>query len=374
MRIKTIWESETVEVNRRLVPFSYWPTKKSGSRSTVQSRIFASNPFNIMDDAVGRISESSRRVEAKAYLQQAREFYAASEIGSTDNTKPLLLYYSFMNVVKALILQRDAFNTLADTHHGLTLRFNTVDADPANAQLGAKISTGTGSNIKVNLYDELLKVLDPTTVKNRDYEIYLSDLFPQILLGHRLWRDSTGESERFINVPDIQFRRDKDEGEIWIRMALPRSEYIRLGHSQEKLLSLSSLDTEWERKQSEVKDDNIYIEPLHVAESSRPSEHVDQLVEPLRNVLWQSVTMTKPFRRHYLYLSVGERYPQLCSIYAMFFYLGSLARYRPQKLREYMTGNFGAFFSEFIENQPTQWLYLMASLYAKQEVSKASVV
>jgi hypothetical protein len=66
--------------------------------------------------------------------------------------------------------------------------------------------------------------------------------------------------------------------------------------------------------------------------------------------------------------------PQLCSIYAVFFYLGSITRYRPNQFYDLVAGPFGAFVQEFIDKHPNQWLYLIASEFAKQEVTKAAVV
>ena len=92
--------------------------------------------------------------------------------------------------------------------------------------------------------------------------------------------------------------------------------------------------------------------------------------------LWRSITIMPPFRKYYVYVADPQDtlLPQLCSIYLIFFYLGSITRYRPNQFDQLIAGPYGAFMREFIENQPNQWLYMLASEFAKQEVTRAAVV
>ena len=63
--------------------------------------------------------------------------------------------------------------------------------------------------------------------------------------------------------------------------------------------------------------------------------------------------------------------PQLASVYALMFYLGSITRYRPQDFAT-VTEPYAWLVSEFVETQPAQWLYLiLASHIAQTEVLSA---
>ncbi len=66
--------------------------------------------------------------------------------------------------------------------------------------------------------------------------------------------------------------------------------------------------------------------------------------------------------------------PQLCSIYAVMYYLGSITRYRPQDFHKLLIGSYGAQIHTILSEQPTQFIYLMTSEFAKQEVTKAAIV
>jgi YaaC-like Protein len=90
--------------------------------------------------------------------------------------------------------------------------------------------------------------------------------------------------------------------------------------------------------------------------TDRPSDVANALVSKIRHQLWRSVTIVKPFRKYYVYVAdvADPVLPQLCSIYMVLFYLGSITRYRPNYFDDLIAGPFGAFIQEFIENQPNQ--------------------
>jgi hypothetical protein len=66
--------------------------------------------------------------------------------------------------------------------------------------------------------------------------------------------------------------------------------------------------------------------------------------------------------------------PQALSIYAIAYYLGSITRYRPQHFSRILAGPFGEFIQEFLTSQPSQFVYLMASDFAKRDVARAPLV
>jgi len=109
---------------------------------------------------------------------------------------------------------------------------------------------------------------------------------------------------------------------------------------------------------------------------ARPSDVLNATVNRVRGDFWRSVTIVKPFRKYYVYVAdPGDIVlPQLCGMYLIFFHLGSVTRYRPDQFDELVSGPYGAFIREFIENQPNQWLYMLASEFAEQEITRAAVV
>lgn len=66
--------------------------------------------------------------------------------------------------------------------------------------------------------------------------------------------------------------------------------------------------------------------------------------------------------------------PQVLSICAVFYYFGSATRYKPEEFAKVIEGKFGAQIEEVITNLPNQYIYLMASYFSKQEVTRAAIV
>jgi len=87
----------------------------------------------------------------------------------------------------------------------------------------------------------------------------------------------------------------------------------------------------------------------------------------VRAGVWSVLTSTG--YRYYLG-AVPQRYrlPQLASVYATMFYLGSVTRYRPYDYETILGGRYAWLVEEFLATQPTQFLYLLASQLTGVEV------
>ena len=83
---------------------------------------------------------------AFAFLEQAQDFFTAAESGVAA-AKPLLLYYSFMNLVKAFVLTNGQRTSINRAAHGLKERLDPApnDKELINAWLEAKRTVPAGS-------------------------------------------------------------------------------------------------------------------------------------------------------------------------------------------------------------------------------------
>jgi hypothetical protein len=90
------------------------------------------------------------------------------------------------------------------------------------------------------------------------------------------------------------------------------------------------------------------------------------------------VLTVPPYRRYYLYLcpekEKGDILPQLASVYAIMYFLGTITRYRPQEFERMLRGALGAYILEFLASQPSQFLYLAASDFAQREITLPAIV
>jgi hypothetical protein len=94
--------------------------------------------------------------------------------------------------------------------------------------------------------------------------------------------------------------------------------------------------------------------------------------------LWFTVLAQNPYRKYYLYRApANERskpLPQLVSMYAVIFFLGSITRYRPDQFDRIVNGKFGAQIQAVLNDVPGQFLYQLASNFCQQEVAKAAII
>jgi hypothetical protein len=115
-----------------------------------------------------------------------------------------------------------------------------------------------------------------------------------------------------------------------------------------------------------------------VCQNTKYANSLQQLFDSLRPLLWVTVATIPPYRKNYVYLrptaESAQTLPQLLSIYALAYYLGSITRYRPHHLPTITDTPYGPRMLDFITGQPQQFLYLMASEFAQREIAKPSIL
>src|SRR5262249_46089981 len=90
-------------VKGRPLPFSSWPVGRGLRRYGLSDFLFAKSPWAVVQGAIEARATPSQRPAALAFLAQARSFFSAADDRSVD-AAPLLLYYAFLNLAKAMIL------------------------------------------------------------------------------------------------------------------------------------------------------------------------------------------------------------------------------------------------------------------------------
>lgn len=364
----------------RSVPFSFWPTGQGVPRPHVQSLLFAIDPWVIMRRAIAeQVANPASRSEAHSYIEQASDFYISALASNIEAAKPVQLYYAYLNIAKAFIICRGVRATLANIHHGLNESVvpNGVEFDDAYVKFWTS-PNGRGS---LQAFDEFMQALGVTRFAG-EHQNPVTQVVPQILSGHRLWASAADQGERFIALQRIQFIENRHSKRVWLRMYLFADDVKRLGYTQNALLSDAGLEVDYRKVKCAEKVENRSLICIEQTASTSYGRHgvdlASTLVSSIKDRLWATVGSSPPYRRYYLYLCpAAERaslMPQLASIYALTFYLGSVTRYRPNTFRALLDGAFGPRISEFVSGQPGQFVYLMASEFARRDVTRPSIV
>jgi hypothetical protein len=229
-----------------------------------------------------------------------------------------------------------------------------------------------------------LRAITSGGITGNNFRFDLTNLMPQVVPGHRLWVGGAAgsQSERFVSVERLEFRQSIESKQIWLRLYIFADDIRRINLGHQELLTRGRLDGHFgEVSWNETVNERalICLEQLNtVTYNHRPSDKVPALVASVRHLLWRTVLSTPPYRKYYIYPAPTAEHPQvlpqLLSIYAITYYLGSIVRYRPHHFDKILAGNFGPFIEAFLNDQPAQFIYLMASEFAEKEVTRAAIV
>jgi YaaC-like Protein len=94
-------EGSALDVKGRPLTFSFFPVRRGNRRYGLNDVVFAVDPWAIIQGAVNDQVRAAHREESLAFVEQARAFFEAAS-GRTP-ASPLLSYYAFLNLGKALI-------------------------------------------------------------------------------------------------------------------------------------------------------------------------------------------------------------------------------------------------------------------------------
>jgi hypothetical protein len=175
-------------------------------------------------------------------------------------------------------------------------------------------------------------------------------LLPQILSGHRLWARATKKRERFIALNDLEFWHQPTNGQLWLRLYLYTDDLSRLGVTHKRLLSESDLASSFHEVSCSITVNGRNLICLEqnapiIYTGNYPADFLTMLVAEIKQNLLSTVSTVPPYRRYYIYLcpptEVSSLLPQLLSIYAVTYYLGSITRYRPHHFDAIAGGHMG---------------------------------
>lgn len=365
-------------IKNRELDVTFRTMRRTNRRWGIHSMLYAADPWAVIAGSISeQVANTAEREAATSWVRQAREYFTAAEHANTIEPRPLLYYYSFLNLGKAIAIARKRPDMVGKVMHGVAAidRHGHV---PSTAELVIQASAADRSRVQV--VDELHRALEGTPVAAGDYPI--RDVIAQSVVAHRMWREGFPNlrKERFITVEKIRLFHDEATRQVWARIYVRRDTLVARGRGLTETLRQSNLDPDF---RAVTDPDPEIARTFHTLEQVRPATYtgraadvVMDVIGMLRIKLWETITAAYPYRRFYLYLSPSgeKRMPQWLSVYATFFWLGSLTRYQPVELLETLGGPLGPFFREFLETQPSQLLYIFASEIKQQDVTKAAIV
>lgn len=377
MQLQQAKSGKRVEVKKRVVPFSFWPTVLSHkNRYKTQDTIFSLDPWSLIERNIVDKCPVNALPEAQACLSQARDFFSSASQANSLEARPLSLYYSYMNLVKSYCLTKGFATTFDKAQHGLTEKLKPGQVELEDAFLKAFPTPSKNGEIQ-NFAAFLASLTGKIITTPSTYDI--GNLLPQVVAAHRLWCAASENKERFVPIESVEYWHDENTKHVWLRIFVRQDSLNRYNITRKRMLEESGLDTDFVNvKDSAYPGMAVFEQSTHTSYPGFVSDALKNVSQVLKTRIWTIVTSTSPYRKHYLYLcppnETAELLPQLAGIYALSYYLGSITRYRPHHLPKIVQGTYGPCFQDFITGQPMQFLYLMASEFAEQEIAKPGIL
>ena len=303
MKLQDARSGEVVHVRQRPAAFSFFPTYQGAKREGLHSTLFATEPWNIIRHELERIADLAARRQALAFAAQARDFFSAAEGSDVSAAKPLLLYYSFLNLAKCLIVKKVG-TSLGTIKHGLSEKLPTTQG-AIHGTVSIDITQSPGTSAFVMFANALKASLPIPVAPATHIQMRSQDFLGQVLIGHRVFSQAENLKERFISLEKIDYMHDPALKQAWIRVRAYADDFTRLAYPMTNLSKSLKDGQAWRNVNCDHPIDGRRIIEAEttgvVAYGQRPSQVLEQLSTMTRSRLWRSVTAMPPYRKYYVY-------------------------------------------------------------------------
>jgi len=322
-------------------------------------RIVTANIWYFFRHAIVTKLGHKKQKEALAFLEQAFEFFEAAR-NPRLSCRPLLHYYSFLNLAKVFLLLKHVAIAIMPRHGISDPKVNFRQRLHLEGQ---SIRFPKCARNHSELFPEFVTALGGTV--SRATSIKVISLLRQIPGIHRTFCRVVKVSPSFIPVKSFYLIRA--DNNFCVRMILDKA-------NRDVRLTLTNIRARQAFRsifhQVEAEDVHEVWFETNIKQGIRRGIYsaIRNLAQDVRNVgVWSILTSTG--WRYYLgNVHLDELLPPLASVYATMFYLGSITRYKPYDFDKLFTGKFAWIVSEFLQTQPIQFIYGLAGKVAGVDV------
>jgi len=288
--------------------------------------------------------KKTRFLKAKYFAEQAESFQLAAEKTRLP-TKATLTYYSLLNLTKSLLSVRGLELEKKEESHGITLAKN-----------GEALQVNGRMNNCTNIFYEFCKILG--TEIDGKHTVDISNVLSDIPEVHEIaFTLGIIDKRKYLPI-QIEFLTNFDCNKIMTQVwfskehdsRLPLDKFYKGDRKKYFKFITSGSDGEQIYRSSKRKAYDQHNFPRIYKNICKEYKKLD--VELL---------LTREGYKYYVNLK-PNKYHQLANVLLMTFYMGTLARYRPTKTEEILTGEMYPIITEIIETCPRQFLYKITSL------------
>lgn len=293
----------------------------------------------------------------KVYIGQAFELYEAAQAAKA-NTAPLLYYYSFLHLAKALCeIHRPQFHKTPESYrHGISWR--------PSSNFAVNMHTQTVNLTRRGVWHVLYEATtqQPCRASN-PCKLSIGNLFsvnPEVSIEYSR---AYGRVPNLVVLLNPKVMANREKGEIWVNFSVARGNLRELRLSRPKLLAaITTAGNAYHEVQSSISDWLMF-------EFERPKTIPETHEGPLEVLVAPEISAMNLFTTlGAMGLdSLGLRYfvpiqarlpmqlPQLLVLYSLMFWLGSIVRYDPHSLARLQEQEYWILIDGFM-NQSRRWL------------------
>ncbi len=318
-------------------------------------QILTSDPWSLINSHLQqKISKS--RGDNKVYLERAlyfsslaESFYKAANSISLP-TRATLIYYGMLNLVKCFLSYKKIELETVHEHHGLNLPLGT------KGEIQAKPKTNEGVNIFAT-FSELLgkKISHTLNISFRQAVINIPEI-------HSLCHSLELINKRKLLPIKIEILTNPDHNKLYTEVIIENEQKTKVDIT--KFLKNKRL--------TYFKDGFPRDGKIVYRSKSRKSYTKENINAIYQNILKEycnfdiAPILTNSGYRYYIDLKSSEL-PHLSYTLLCMFYLGTVARYRPNEANELLHGVLRPIVSEFVNISPNQFLYQLCSILLEKE-------
>jgi len=333
-------------------------------------RIITADAWSFLRHLVEQSVNKKSRAKANSYIDQALDFYEAASnprIGS----KPLLYYYSFLNLAKVYLIVNKVILPPAVKHGISDPKINIKKRVKFEGQVIRPVGVASDHS---EFFPELVKTLGGAITRpNKDIKVL--DILAQIPSIHRTFVKVKPKKHKssFIPIKRIQVLRDNTH--VWAQVILQKDDKD-VSSSLPKLKKQAVFKELFKQVCNSVYNNNeICFETNPILGRRRGIDPaIVRLSTSFQKIGVWSILTSDGYKFYFSSINSTMKLPPLAAAYAAMFYFGSITRYKPYDYGVIMEGGYSWIVREFMATQPTQFLYTLASHLAGVDVVRPYAV
>lgn len=324
-----------------------------------KQRVVTADPWAFLSTLATIKLPKSKEGIALAYIQQGHEFYEAAQ-NPRLNSRPLLYYYAFLNLVKAALLIKGHPLPPAAKHGIYDPRANSRKRLRFEGQ---KVHVVGRAHDHSEIFPEFMAALGWSKYLPRSYRVMdLLRLIPSI---HRTFVTVVECKSTFTPISRMAILHK--DSELWLRIHFATRDRD-VADSLPVLRSRHGFATYLNQVESQV-DGEVWFETPKVAGKKRGFDTaIATLATRMRRIGVAPILTSQGYRYYFCNVAPRDFVPYLAASLGVIFYLGSITRYKPEVFDKIVSGKHSWVIAEFLATQPTQFLYSLASELAQVDV------